>query len=133
MLKKKLSGTRKQSEECSFFKSKKHEGVNAISRFKLSIHKTNGYMYASTQEPIYDKKTSSVKYTHIHWGTLTKDYRFYPNERFLFTKPEIRNQLIYPIEWKLDEVYKLVRNFSYATPVIIREKELSKKKEKIKC
>ncbi len=123
---------KKANKRVNLFKTKKHEGVDTISRFKLSIHKTNGYMYASTQEPIYDKKTGVVKYTHIHWGTLTSDYRFFPNEKFLFTKPEIRNQLIYPIEWKLDEVYKLVHNFSY-TPVMTREKTLSKKKEKIKC
>ena len=124
-----MGKARFENKQTKLEQNKLKKGVDNISRFKLSIHKTNGYMYASTQEPIgIDEETGQIKYQHIHWGTLGEDLTFYPNERFFFTKPEIRNQLIYPAAWKLDEVYRLVANFAHM-PITIREKILSKKKE----
>ena len=92
----------------------------------------NGYWYASTQSYTIDPRTGKKKYTHIHWGTLTRDLKFYPNETFVFADQAVRNKLIYPANWNLSPVYDLQKVFSNIVPVckVARVKDLEHKKIK---
>ena len=88
------------------------EKCNNSNKYKLSIHKTNGFWYASTQSYTIDPKTGKKKYTHTHWGTLTHDLKFYPNEIYWFADQSVKDKLIYPPEWDLKPVYDLAKRFS---------------------
>lgn len=92
--------------------SKILEKCNNSNKYKLSIHKTNGFWYASTQSYTIDPKTGKKKYTHTHWGTLTHDLKFYPNEIYWFADQSVKDKLIYPPEWDLKPVYDLAKRFS---------------------
>ena len=92
--------------------SKILEKCNNSNKYKLSIHKTNGFWYASTQSYTIDPKTGKKKYTHTHWGTLTHELEFYPNEIYWFADQSVKDKLIYPPEWDLKPVYDLAKRFS---------------------
>ena len=69
--------------------------------YRVSIHKSGKYRYASTQPTVVDKKTGQKKSLHIHWGTLDDQLRFYPNKNYLNATEEERNHLVFPDEWDL--------------------------------
>ena len=81
--KKTLDRSENEKKATSKF-SKILEKCNNSNKYKLSIHKTNGFWYASTQSYTIDPKTGKKKYTHTHWGTLTHNLEFYPNEIYWF-------------------------------------------------
>ena len=69
------------------------------SRYRVSIHKANGYRYASTQPPVDIAEDGSKKYKHIHWGSLDENNRFIPGKAFMMISAEERKKLIFPTEW----------------------------------
>lgn len=69
--------------------------------YKLTIHKSGKYLYASTQPTEVDKRTGKKTCHHVHWGTLDNNLRFYPNRKYLSASPEERSQLVFPDNWDL--------------------------------
>ena len=74
---------------------------NSTKYYKMSIHKSGKYQYASTQPTVIDEKTRKKECRHIHWGTLDDHLRFYPNKTYLDASEEVRRHLIFPDEWDL--------------------------------
>ena len=69
--------------------------------YKLSIHRSGKYLYASTQPTVIDQKTGKKECRHIHWGTLDDKLRFYPNRKYMTATEEERKHLIFPDDWDL--------------------------------
>lgn len=84
---------------------------NKDSIIKLSEHRANGYIYASSQHYYtIDEKTGKKKYVHTHWGTLTADKEFLPNENYFFASEEVRKNLAFPSDWKFNKFNDVMRN-----------------------
>ena len=81
--------------------------INNLKYYRVSIHKSGKYLYASTQPTIVDEKTGKKKCLHIHWGTLDDQLRFYPNKNYLNASEEVRSHLLFPDEWDLTLLEKL--------------------------
>lgn len=75
-------------------------------QYHVSVHKSGGYRYASTQPTRINPVTKKKECKHIHWGSLTEDNKFYPNKNFYRATPEERAQLIFPDDWDLSELEK---------------------------
>jgi transposase len=82
--------------------------VNPNAQYRVKPHVTNGYTYASTQPPYVDPSTGKKKYRYIHWGTVDVNRKFIPGSSFYLASPEERARLIFPENWDLSEVEKLV-------------------------
>jgi hypothetical protein len=52
------------------------------SQFRVRVHNTKGYAYASTQVPYIDPDSKNKKYRYIHWGTVDEGLRFIPGSSF---------------------------------------------------
>ena len=72
--------------------------------YRVSVHQSGDYRYASTQPVRINPKTKKKECRHIHWGTLTADNKFYPNKHFLEASLEERSRLIFPEDWDLSEL-----------------------------
>lgn len=79
------------------------EGTN----YKVSIHKNNGYSYASTQ-PLLTGEDGKTYNKRIHWGTVDDGLRFHPNSRYLLAPAEERDKLVFPADWDMSEAEKAV-------------------------
>ena len=77
-------------------------------RFRVSIHKNNGYRYASTQPPhVLDSETGRKTYRRVHWGIVDENLKFIPGTSYIYASPEERERLEFPPEWDLSEIRKL--------------------------
>ncbi len=83
---------------------------NNMKYYRVSIHKSGKYRYASTQPTIVDEETGKKRSYHVHWGTLDDRLRFYPNKNYLNASEEVRRHLIFPDEWDLTLLEKLEMN-----------------------
>ena len=87
--------------------------VDPNSQYRIKLHITHGYTYASTQPPHIDPITGKKKYQHIHWGTVVpvsefdKKLKFIPGSKFYLASPEERQKLIFPEDWDMSEAEKL--------------------------
>jgi hypothetical protein len=77
------------------------------TRRRIKPHVTNGYTYASTQQPYIDPTTGRKKYHHVHWGAVDENMKFIPGSAFFMAKPEERARLIFPEGWDMSEAEKL--------------------------
>lgn len=74
---------------------------NYMRYYRLSVHRSGKYLYASTQPTMIDEETGKKACRHIHWGTLDEKLRFYPNKKYMTASPEERAHLIFPDDWDL--------------------------------
>lgn len=81
--------------------------TNPISMYRVSIHRTNGYCYASTQPARYDEKTGKNIHLHVHWGVVDENLKFYPGKNYFYADIEERSKLIFPKNWDLSELNRL--------------------------
>lgn len=88
--------------------------VDPSAQYRVKVHKTKGYLYASTQPSYVDPQTGKKKYRYIHWGTIEEDDKFVPGLAFHAATPEERNKLIFPDGWDLSEADKLKKTAEYA-------------------
>jgi len=77
------------------------------ARYRVKLHISQGYRYASTQPPYIDEKTGECKYRHIHWGSVDENKKFHPGHNFYLASPEERASLIFPDDWDISEAEKL--------------------------
>ena len=73
------------------------------SVYRVSIHKNGGHTYAATHPYTVDGN-GKRKYSVVHWGTVTDDFRFIPGKRFLQAPEEVRRSLIFPEAWDLSAI-----------------------------
>ena len=76
------------------------------SPYRVSIHTTKGYRYASTQPSFVDPQTGRRRHRQYHWGTVDENNRFHPGSRYLLASPEERARLVFPADWDLSEIEK---------------------------
>jgi transposase len=87
--------------------------VDPDAQYRVKLHVTKGYTYASTQPPIIDPDTGKKKYSHIHWGTVvsvseeSEKLKFIPSSNFYLASPEERALLIFPEDWDISEAETL--------------------------
>ena len=81
--------------------------VDENAQYRVKLHITNGYTYASTQPPYIDPVTGKKKYRHVHWGSIDENQKFIPGAAFFFATPEERSKLIFPEGWDISEAEKL--------------------------
>jgi hypothetical protein len=75
--------------------------IDPQTKYRVRLHVTNGYIYASTVVPIIDPDTGKKRYRHLHWGTVDEGLRFKPGNEFWLASPEERSLLIFPEDWDL--------------------------------
>ena len=81
--------------------------LDPLTPYRVGIHVTKGYKYASTQPHSVDSSTGKKSYAHIHWGCVTDENKFIPNNRFNTATSEEREKLIFPDDWDLSELDKI--------------------------
>ena len=87
--------------------------VDPTSQYRVKLHVTKGYTYASTQPPRIDPETGKKKYQHVHWGTVVPadeedgKLKFIPGSNFYLASPEERSFLIFPDDWDISEAENL--------------------------
>ena len=81
--------------------------VDPYAQFRVKIHVTHGYKYASTQPSSINPDTGKKTYRHIHWGTVDDNLKFIPNNTYYCASPEERALLIFPENWDMSEAKKL--------------------------
>ena len=86
--------------------------VDPCAQYRVKLHATKGYVYASTQPSYIDPQTGKKKYRHIHWGTV-EGTKFIPGSAFFTAAPEERARLIFPDGWDLGEAEKLCKPVTY--------------------
>ena len=89
--------------------------VDPNAQHRIKVHKTKGYMYASTQPSYIDPQTGKKKYRYVHWGTIEEEDKFIPGSAFRAATPEERERLIFPEGWDLSEADKLQNSTAYIT------------------
>lgn len=72
--------------------------------WRVGIHRIGSYLYASTQLRRISPRTGRMTYPRQHWGTLTEDLRFTPNQHYYLAPPEDRARLIFPAHWDLSAI-----------------------------
>ncbi len=103
--------------------------VNPASMYRVSIHKTNGYRYASTQPSVFDEVSGKNVHYHVHWGVVDDNLKFYPGKNYFYADIEERSKLIFPQDWDLSELSRFYgQNTVNRVNVDAREKESKKKK-----
>ena len=78
--------------------------ISAETANKVTLHVNGGYRYASTRPRVTNEATGKNTNKSIHWGTVTEDLRFIPNQRYIYASPEERDKLVFPEDWDLSEV-----------------------------
>ena len=87
--------------------------VDPDTQYRIKLHVTHGYAYASTQSPHIDPTTGKKKYQHVHWGSVVpvhgqdEKLKFIPGSKFYLASPEERKRLIFPEDWDMSEVEKV--------------------------
>lgn len=87
--------------------------VDPNAQYRVKLHITNGYTYASTQPPSIDPDTGKKKYRYVHWGSVVclpeqdGKLKFIPGSTFYQASPEERTRLIFPEDWDMSEAEKL--------------------------
>ena len=71
--------------------------------YRVSLHVSNGYTYASTQPSYIDPKSGKRTHRIIHWGTVDEALAFHPGKKFYEASPEERAKLNFPSDWNLSE------------------------------
>ena len=84
--------------------------ISAETANKVTLHVNGGYRYASTRPRVVNEATGKNTNKSIHWGTVTEDMRFIPNQRYIYASPEERSKLVFPEDWDLSETKKLSAN-----------------------
>ena len=84
--------------------------ISAETANKVTLHINGGYRYASTRPRVVNEATGKNTNKSIHWGTVTEDMRFIPNQRYIYASPEERSKLVFPEGWDLSEIKKLSAN-----------------------
>ena len=72
-------------------------------------------MYATTH-PYIVTEDGKRKYSCLHWGTVTDEFKFIPGKQYLYASPEERAKLIFPEGWDLSEIEKLQSNRGQGRP-----------------
>lgn len=104
--------------------------VNPASMYRVSIHKTNGYRYASTQPSVFDENSGKNVHYHVHWGVVDDNLKFYPGKNYFYADIEERSKLIFPQDWDLSELSRFYgQNTVNIVNVDAREKNDSKKRK----
>ncbi len=75
-----------------------------ISPYRVSTHKSNGHIYATTQPFVTDNTGKTVR-RHFSWGLLIGS-KFIPNKNYIYASQEERDKLIFPEEWDLSAIEK---------------------------
>ena len=92
--------------------------------FRVSIHVTKGYRYASTQPSFLDKETGERRYRHVHWGKVDAQNKFIPGKEYLLASIEERKKLIFPPDWDISEIFKLsVHANQTVLPVVTQDED----------
>jgi hypothetical protein len=73
----------------------------------VTLHIDKGHRYASTQPAHVDPGTGKVSYTRVHWGTVSEDLVFTPNNRFKAASNEERKSLVFPPDWDTSAIGRL--------------------------
>jgi hypothetical protein len=87
--------------------------VDPDTQYRIKLHVTHGYAYASTQPPLIDPTTGKKKHQHVHWGSVVpvpgqeEKLKFMPGSKFYLASPEERKRLIFPEDWDMSEAEKL--------------------------
>jgi len=87
--------------------------VDPDTQYRIKLHVTHGYAYASTQPPLIDPATGKKKHQHVHWGSVVpvpgqdEKLKFIPGSRFYLASPEERKLLIFPEDWDMSEAEKV--------------------------
>lgn len=90
--------------------------VDPSNQYRMRIHRTHGYQYASTQCPVMDSDNTRKQYRHKHWGRIDERNRFHPNQEFLLLPVAEREKMIFPPEWDLSELESLLSHRSPGRP-----------------
>jgi len=77
------------------------------SKYRVSLHISRGYRYASTQPYTIDPITNKKNYRHIHWGTIDESLKFTPGKKYIYASLEERSKLIFPTDWDISAITKL--------------------------
>ena len=77
--------------------------VDPAAGYRVRVHATNGYRYASTQPGHIDPVTGLRYYRRVHWGTVDEQGKFTPGPRFFLASPQERAQLVFPADWDLSD------------------------------
>lgn len=93
------------------------------TKYRVTVHKSGEYRYASTQLAHIDPITKKREYRHIHWGTLDENNRFYPNRRFIMADPAEVEKLDFPAEWDLSEIENVPQGDLREKPLYERRAE----------
>ena len=78
--------------------------ISAETANKVTLHVNGGYRYASTRPRVANEATGKNTNKSIHWGTVTEELRFIPNQRYIYASPEERSKLVFPADWDLSEI-----------------------------
>lgn len=89
--------------------------ISAETANRVTLHINGRYRYASTRPRIVNENGRNTNKS-IHWGTVTEDLRFIPNQRYLYASLEERGKLVFPKDWDLSEIAKLSANRSPGRP-----------------
>lgn len=89
--------------------------ISAETANRVTLHINGRYRYASTRPRIVNENGRNTNKS-IHWGTVTEDLRFIPNQRYLYASLEERSKLVFPKDWDLSEIAKLSANRSPGRP-----------------
>nr|MCR5258153.1 hypothetical protein [Desulfovibrio sp.] len=95
-----------------------------LSSYRVSIHKIGKYLYASTQPIRFNEEKGKNEHYRIHWGVVSKDNKFIPNDTYLNASVEIREKLIFPENLDLSEIEN-IENKKYSNDDKIKKILLS--------
>ena len=85
--------------------------IDPDAQYRVKVHITHGYRYASTQPSVIDPSTGKRKYRHVHCGTVDENLVFTPGSTFYLASPEERARLIFPEDWDIREAERLTKPF----------------------
>ena len=89
--------------------------------YRMYGHAVGKYVYAATQGYFTDAPTGKAQRRVMHWGRLTADKRFMPNEAYMALSPEDRREFVFPEDWDLTEVRKLPSERGKGRPSAARQ------------
>ena len=92
--------------------------VDPDAPYRVTIHTTNGYRYASTQPSMVNPETGKRTHRQVHWGTVDENLKFIPGKQYIVASPEERQKLIFPEGWDLSEIDKLSGRRKQGRPAI---------------
>lgn len=79
------------------------------SIYKVSIHKSGRYLYASTHPYTIDEN-GKRKYVNCHWGIVDGNKKFFPGKLYIFANLEEMAKLVFPDDWDMSEVKHISRD-----------------------